>query len=140
MVLYSYICKRAVTDGIFPMWDEHEISEFYEMGKAPDRIVCKEHDVECNRDFGALQVHPMNDEFRSYHLSMQGERAANEQGRPLDPNRPKDKFEAKEIANRTGRVYVGNDVSKLSEAGQRAIHKGEQRSYAYQNGGGLADD
>lgn len=64
-----------------------------------------------------------DDPFRKAWLGDAEQRAA-DQGRCLDPEAPKDKFEARERHQRLGRVYIGDDYTKLSPKGQKAIERG----------------
>lgn len=67
----------------------------------------------------------MNDDpFRKAWLGDAEQKAA-EQGRMLDPEAPKDKFEAKERHERLGRVYIGDDYGKLSDKAVKAIEHGK---------------
>jgi hypothetical protein len=98
------------------------------IGKAPTTIVCPVHrcGTASPRDMGAefeTQYVKNDDPFRKAWLSDGMTHELAKQKRPLDPLAPKDKHEAKHVAKATGRIYIGDDVSKLSERGRNAVIK-----------------
>jgi hypothetical protein len=110
MPLYDYWCTPG----------GHELLEYFTMRDMPATVYCAVHDAECQRSFRTAHVNN-NDQFRAYHLSGKGAKAAQKQGRAVEG--PRDKHEAKEMERATGRRYIGDDVDKLSEKGQRAVSK-----------------
>lgn len=89
----------------------------------------------CERDF-AYDIQTVDvicdDRIRKAYNSAKIEHQLAEQQRPLDPFTPRDKFEARHIEEATGRVYIGEDRSGLSEKAQRALEKGDRKEYDYQ--------
>jgi lipoprotein NlpI len=65
-----------------------------------------------------------DDPFRKAWLGNAEQKAA-EQQRHIDPEAPKDRFEAKERHERLGRIYIGDDLSPLSKRAQKAISHGQ---------------
>lgn len=101
MALYAYYCKPGT----------HEVEERFPMGKAPATWFCPLHNHWCQRAIGNeltaashVAMHS-NDEFRKAWLSDKPQGNSFEQS-------PRDKFEAKEMGKRLGRIYVGNDPLK----------------------------
>lgn len=90
-------------------------------------------------DLQTLRV-SSDDDIRRAYLKSDFESNIADQNRRPDPLMPRDKFEAKEVHRRTGRVYFGDDRSKLTAKAQGALQKGDRKEFAYQNGGGLGDD
>ena len=82
------------------------------MGKAPDGVFCVNHQTQCNRHYESVSFNT-NDEFRKSYLSSKTHTALGEQGRPMDPFAPKDKYDVKKIQEATGRRYFGEDVSNV---------------------------
>jgi len=98
--------------------------------RAPQDHECPDCGIVGRRDFPAefaTQLVISDDPFRKSYLSSRIDHNLAEQGRPLDPLAPKDRFDLKRIEQNTGRVYIGDDVSKLSAKAQRAILNGERR-------------
>lgn len=94
------------------------------------RAGCPECGDDADRDFCAdleSQSVMCDDSIRKAYLGSAIDHNLAAQGRPMDPLAPKDKFEAKHVERATGRQYIGNDVSKLSAKGQKAILNGERR-------------
>ena len=90
---------------------------------------CPEHGVPGPRDLYAdLQtiVAVCDDPIRKSWLSSQIDRNLAEQGRPLDPLAPKDKFDARNIEKATGRIAIGDDISHMRPISQRAILNGSR--------------
>jgi hypothetical protein len=132
MAVYAFRCKvHGAVEAQFPI------------GTAPLFTTCFSQEgphvcgLRVERDFEtefATQSVVSDDEFRKAWLSTDIDRNLQEQCRPIDPLAPKDKFEAKHVRSRTGRVYFGNDDSKLGHKARRAIDKGRKGEFAYQEG------
>jgi hypothetical protein len=103
MAIYSYKCLVG----------SHELDEYFSMGKAPDTFYCEKHEVECSRSYDNITFNN-NDVYRTAYLSSKSHAAYGEQGRPMDPLAPKDKFDVVKIHEATGRKYFGNDISKIN--------------------------
>lgn len=89
-------------------------------GEAAPHVRCTTCSGEARRDYSGVGF-KTDDEFRRGYLSSSLEKNLAEQGRPLDPLAPKDKFEARRIEAATGRRYIGNDISGLRKVSQDAI-------------------
>lgn len=97
--------------------------------KAPEDAECPECGIIGRRDFPAefaTQLVVGDDPFRKSYLSSRIDHNLAAQGRPLDPVAPKDRFDLKRIEAHTGRIYIGDDISKLRPNAQRAILNGEK--------------
>lgn len=82
------------------------------------------------RDYAAdfaSQASLCDDTIRRAYNGSAIDHALATQGRPLDPLAPRDKFEARHVEKATGRVYVGDDVSRMSPKAQRAVMNGERK-------------
>ena len=131
MPLYAFVCRSYVAGSALRV--EHEVLTLAPMHDAPSHAVCLEHATRCARDYSSVRQ-KSSDPIRDGWLSSKLEHNLAEQGRPLDPLAPKDRFEAKRVRERTGRVYFGDDDSQLSPAAHKAIAKGRRGEYEYQNG------
>ncbi len=78
------------------------------------------------RDYSSISFRN-DDPFRRAWLSDGLTHELARRRRPLDPLAPKDRFEAKAIEEKTGRRYIGDDISSLKPASQRAILNGERK-------------
>jgi hypothetical protein len=101
----------------------------YERGDAPGQITAEhfalDADTLCRsrvfkRDYSSSTVSG-NDPIRKGYLDSRLEHNLAIQGRPLDPMAPKDKFEAEHVRRKTGRVYFGNDTSKLNPTSRKIV-------------------
>lgn len=93
--------------------------------------ICPQHGVGGIRDYAAdfaSQSTVCDDHIRRAYNGSAIDHALATQGRPLDPLAPKDKFEARHVEKATGRVYIGDDISKLRPISQKAILNGERQS------------
>lgn len=99
MPLYQYFCTE----------NNHLIEDFFPMGEAPSSLECKEHSALCQRHFGLGLPVVGGDEFRKAWLSSDYEANCAKRGWK-DEYAPKDKSEVKAIQEKTGRVYMGNNI------------------------------
>lgn len=90
----------------------------------PTEVACEACGGTAGRDWSTVTVRG-DDPFRKSWLSDGLSQKLSEQQRPLDPLAPKDKFEAKHVQEATGRIYIGDDISKLKPSSQAAIIKGQ---------------
>jgi hypothetical protein len=88
------------------------------------------------RDYSSIAI-AGNDPIRKGYLDSKLESNLALQGRPLDPLAPKDKFEAEHVRRETGRVYFGNDTSKLNPKSRKLI---ESRTLERQGTPGMSND
>lgn len=130
MPRYAYRCERHTHKGRV-VHEEHCFELVFSIGTAPDEVICPDRGRGfARRDLGAeLQTISIrgDDPIRKAWLGSDIDKNLQEQQRAIDPMAPKDKFEAKHVHEKTGRIYIGDDISSLSPAGQRAILNGERK-------------
>jgi len=118
---YSWRCPNACA---FEAWAPFS----YEPDEAEPP--CPEHGLIGRRDLPAdlATVRSIcDDDIRRAYLGSEIDRNLAEQGRPLDPLAPRDRFEARHIEKALGRIHIGNDYSMLRPISQRAIERGPVR-------------
>ena len=114
-VIYGYRCAYG-----------HEIDVDAPAGNAPRWVRCCCL-ANATRDYSGVRF-ASDDQFRRAWLSDKIGHELGRQERTLDPLAPKDKFEARHVADATGRVYIGDDTSMLKPASQRAIERGKGKA------------
>ena len=128
MAKYTYKCD-FMDDGMLSETLTHSLELDFPIGKAPSEVRCPHHKQMAIRDIftdaRSLTIdHIGDDPFRRYYLSGQGEKAAQQQDRPIQG--PRDRSEARAIEAATGRKYIGNNTESLTPKEQKAL---ESRGY-----------
>jgi len=105
MSIYQYLCNEV----------NHVLEENFPLGQAHKWIFCPIHLQVSERYYGNCPNFINADEYRSSYLNSSTH---------YDDNAPKCKEDVKLIYENTGRIYHGNDISKLN------LTQGMKESYA----------
>lgn len=129
MAKYTYRCDFLEDGSMLAETLTHSFELQFPIGKAPEEVKCQHHHQMAIRDIftdaRSLTIdHIGDDPFRKYHLSGQGNRAAEAQQRNIEG--PRDRSEARAIEAATGRKYIGNNTESLTPKEQKAL---ESRGY-----------